>query len=90
LENRVPCVPVRNFDEVLADPQLNSRDFFQTVDHQEAGPLSYPGAPYRLSATPCRITRSAPALGQHNGEVLCGELGVDPSDLPEMARAEII
>ena len=90
LENRVPCVPVRNFDEVLTDPQLNSRDFFQTVDHQEAGPLSYPGAPYRLSATPCRITRSAPALGQHNGEVLCGELGVDPSDLPEMARAEII
>jgi len=90
LKSRVPCVPVRDFDEVLADPHLNTRGYFQTVEHRDAGQLTYPGPPYRLSATPCRTIRSAPALGQHNAEILCGELGLTPSDLPEMARAGII
>ena len=90
LENRIPCVPVRNFDEVLTDPHLSSRDYFQTLDHPNAGRWRYPGPPYRLSATPCRAIRPAPALGQHNAEILCGELRLPVSDLPEMARAGII
>ena len=90
LEKRIPCAPVRNFDEVLDDPQLNSRDYFQDIRHPEAGTLRHPGPPYRLSATPCRNMRPAPTLGQHNVEILCGELGMEPSELPEMARAGVI
>ena len=90
LENRIPCVPVRNFDEVLTDPQLTSRKFFQEVDHPEAGKLLHPGPPYRLSGSPCRTIRPAPLLGQHNREILCEELGLDPADLAEMALAGII
>jgi crotonobetainyl-CoA:carnitine CoA-transferase CaiB-like acyl-CoA transferase len=70
LENRVPCVPVKTFDEVLRDEQLNSRDYFQVVEHPAAGSYRYPGPPYRLSATPCRVVRPAPTLGQHNRQVL--------------------
>jgi len=90
LEKRIPCVPVRNFDEVLAEPQLNDRQFFQPLTHPEAGDLRFPGPPYRLAATPCRLIRPAPTLGQHNEEVLCGELGLDRAGLPAMARAGII
>ena len=90
LENRIPCAPVRNFDEVLDDAQLNSRDYFQDIGHPEAGSLRYPGPPYRLSATPCRNIRPAPTLGQHNLEILCDELGMEPSELPELARAGVI
>lgn len=90
LESRVPCVPVRNFDEVLSDPQLNSREYYQDIAHPEAGQLRYPGPPYRLSATPCRYVRPAPTLGQHNVEVFCGELGIDASTLPAMARSGMI
>jgi crotonobetainyl-CoA:carnitine CoA-transferase CaiB-like acyl-CoA transferase len=90
LENRIPCVPVRNFDEVLADPQLNARDYFRDLAHPEAGNLRYPGPPYRMAATPCRYVRPAPTLGQHNLEILCGELGLDASELPGMARAGMI
>ncbi|MDP6226840.1 MAG: CoA transferase [Dehalococcoidia bacterium] len=90
LENRIPCVPVLTFDEVLAEPQLNARNYFQDIEHPTAGTLRYPGAPYRLSGTPCRVVRPAPVLGQHNVEILCGELGLEPSGLPEMARAGVI
>ena len=90
LQNRIPCVPVRNFDEVLSDPHLNFRDYFQEIEHTDAGRLRYPGAPYRLSVTPCSVTRPAPSLGQHTAEILCDELGFAAADLPEMAQAGII
>ena len=100
LENRIPCMPVRTFDEVLADPQLNSREYFQEVDYREAGRgdsgghgpglIRHPGPPYRMSATPCRTVRPAPRLGQHNQEIFCGELGLERKELSELVRAQVI
>ena len=90
MEHRVPCVPVRTIDEVLEDSQLNSRDFFQELRHPEAEVFRYPGAPYRMEGTPCRYVRPAPTLGQHNEEVLCGELGVEPGRLAGMFRAGVL
>ena len=90
MKHRVPCVPVRTIDEVLEDSQLNSRDFFQELRHPEAEVFRYPGAPYRMEGTPCRYVRPAPTLGQHNEEVLCGELGVEPGRLAGMFRAGVL
>ena len=90
MEHRVPCVPVRTIDEVLEDSQLNSREFFQELRHPEAGVFRYPGAPYRMEGTPCRYVRPAPTLGQHNEEILCGELGVEPGRLAGMFRAGVL
>ena len=90
LEQRIPCVPVREFDEVLSDPHLNSRGYFQELGHPYAGNPRYPGTPYRMSATPCRFDRAAPTLGQHNQEVLAGELGLDSTELAAMAQASVI
>ena len=90
LEHRVPCVPVRTFDEVLSDPQFNVREYFQELVHPQAGSLRYPGPPYRFSATECRYVRPAPALGQHNEEVFCGELGIAAEVFQEMARTGVI
>ncbi len=72
IENRIPCVPVQTFDDVLEDPQLNARQFFQSVEHPDAGNYRYPGPPYRFSQTPCRAYQPAPRLGQHNKEVFAG------------------
>ncbi len=90
IENRVPCVPVREFDEVMADEQLNSRDYFREVDHPAAGVLRYPGAPFRLSATPCRVVRPAPSLGQHNEEILGGELGISENELRSLSEKGVV
>ena len=90
MEHRVPCVPVKTFDEVLDDPQLNSREFFQELGHAEAGTFRYPGPPFRMTGTPCYYARPAPTLGQHNRGILCGELGVEVSRLVDMARAGVI
>ena len=86
IENRVPCVPVREIDEVMADEQLSSRNYFRELSHPAAGALRYPGAPFRLSATPCRLVRPAPSLGQHNAEILGGELGITDDELGRLSQ----
>ena len=73
-QRRIPFAPVSTMGDLLASPHLKARGFFATLD---AGgtPVSAPGAPYRLSATPWAIRRPAPRLGEHTAEVLA-EVGL--------------
>lgn len=70
---------INTMEDVFADPHLRHRDFFETLDHPEAGPFEYPGPPFRPARTARSMTR-APLLGEHTAEVL-GELGYEPSDI---------
>lgn len=67
----IPFSVVRDSSQVAACPQLDSRNFFVEIRHADAGTLHYPGAPWQLSATPWRVDRPAPRLGEHTAEV-CG------------------
>jgi crotonobetainyl-CoA:carnitine CoA-transferase CaiB-like acyl-CoA transferase len=90
IEHDVPLSPVRSAKELVADEQLESRGFFVEIDHPVAGRLKYPGAPYKLSATPWKIRRRAPLLGEHNEEIYNGTLGYSQSELARMRQAGII
>ncbi|MCE2463858.1 MAG: CoA transferase, partial [Dehalococcoidia bacterium] len=72
---RVPCSPLLGPDELLDDPQLKAREFFVEADHPQAGRLTYPGAPFRMTQTPFWVRSPAPLLGQHNTEIYSGGLG---------------
>jgi crotonobetainyl-CoA:carnitine CoA-transferase CaiB-like acyl-CoA transferase len=62
----IPMVRVNDAAQILGSEQLAARGYFQQLDHPELGAANYPTVPYRLSATPVRLTRPAPALGQDN------------------------
>jgi formyl-CoA transferase len=85
-----PAAYYANAQDLMESPQLNARDFFQTIDHPRTGPLTYPTVPYRVSGIPWTAPEPAPFLGQHNQEVLCGDLGLTPEDLPDLRRAGVI
>ena len=68
-ENRISFQPVQTIGEVAESEHLRAREFWA-----EAGGVRLPGAPYKLSATPWRIWRRPPLLGEHTWEVL-GEVG---------------
>lgn len=58
-------------EEVLQDPHFIARGFAVEVEHPELGrTVTYPGAPYRFTASPWAISRRAPRLGEHNDEIL--------------------
>lgn len=72
---RIPCGPVYELDEVLADPQVHERHLLENTEfpgHDRPVPVSSPAA--RLSHSPADVRRGAPLLGQHTDEIL-SELG---------------
>lgn len=63
-------------EEAYEDPHFVERGFQVEVEHPELGRrVRYPGAPYKLPASPWRISRRAPKLGEHAAEIF-GELGL--------------
>jgi CoA:oxalate CoA-transferase len=70
----VPSGPVNSVAEVFTDPQILAQDMVLDVDHPGYGLVRMLGFPIKLSDTPCRVRRTAPALGEHSDEILA-ELG---------------
>ena len=84
----VPIAPYLTPGEVFDSPQQRERDFYQEVQHPEAGSHEYAGLPFRMSETPPALRR-APLLGEHNAQVY-GGLGYSLEELTMLARAEVI
>ncbi len=75
---RMPFALVPSVKDMLDDPHLAERNYFQRIDHPQAGELPYAGPPFRMTETPPQIER-APLLGEHNESVL-SELGYSKED----------
>jgi crotonobetainyl-CoA:carnitine CoA-transferase CaiB-like acyl-CoA transferase len=72
---RIPCGPVYDLDEVMADPQVRARKLLKDVEYPGGRkPIPVSATPMRLSETPGNIMHRAPQLGEHTDEVL-KELG---------------
>lgn len=69
-EYRVPCGPIQNVAEVVADPQLQSRDMFIETNHPSAGKVRMIGSPLKFSRTPVSYRYHPPNHGEHNQEIL--------------------
>ena len=88
---RIPYAMVRPPEALVDDPQLNDRGFFSDIEHPELGrTLPYPGGPIHFTATPWRIARRPPLLGEHNAEVYGDELGLDEDRLSALKQAGVI
>ncbi len=75
----------------LDDPQLRARGFFEPITHAVVGEQEFPGFPVRFSDGPQRYwTRPAPQLGEHNRDVLAGELGLADDDIARLEAAHVI
>lgn len=68
-----------NGEQLDNDPQLKHRNYYWDLDHSEIGKMSYGGLSIKMSATPYKITRSAPCLGEHT-EYVCTQILKMPTD----------
>jgi crotonobetainyl-CoA:carnitine CoA-transferase CaiB-like acyl-CoA transferase len=81
--------PVYELDEVFSDPQVRHLELVAELDQPGAGRVRILGFPGRASATPPRIARPAPLLGQHTAEVL-GELGLSREEIDRLAASGVV
>jgi crotonobetainyl-CoA:carnitine CoA-transferase CaiB-like acyl-CoA transferase len=87
----IPAAPVLHPREVVHNPQLRARGFFEAVAHPVTGTHELPGLPLRFSGVEAGWCRTpAPALGQHTAAVLVELLGVDEAELAELRRENVI
>ena len=86
----IPMGPINSAKDVMNNRQYAARRYFVEVDHEEAGKYRYAGWPYQMSATPPRVGRPAPLLGQHNQEVYCNCLGYSVEELGHLQRMRTI
>ncbi len=86
----VPAAADRYTGEMLADPQLRARGFWQTLERDFVGPLSHPAAPYRFRAEPLPVSTPAPTLGQHSRQVLTELLGLEAAELEALEAQGVI
>jgi crotonobetainyl-CoA:carnitine CoA-transferase CaiB-like acyl-CoA transferase len=84
--NDIPCGPINDYAHVFTDPQVVARGMVVDTDHPTLGKLRTLGSPIKLSATPARVGRAAPQLGEHTEEVL-REAGFDSSEIERLRRS---
>jgi glutaryl-CoA transferase len=86
----VPCGRINSVADALDDPHTAARDMIETVEHSTIGALKMLGIPFKFSDTACSVRRAPPTLGQHNDEILRGELGLDEKAIAELRQAKVI
>jgi benzylsuccinate CoA-transferase BbsE subunit len=88
---RQPYAIVQGPEAMFDDEQLAARGFFVEVEHPELGrTFRYPGAPYLFNGTPWRVRRRPPLLGEHTGEILHHELGMEPAEIAALYAQGIV
>ncbi|HEY0584048.1 MAG TPA: CoA transferase, partial [Chloroflexota bacterium] len=85
----VPCGVLNRLDQVLADEQIEAREFIRELPHTTAGSVRVTGSPMRFSKTPVRLERAGPLLGEHTLEVL-GALGLDERELADLEQVGVV
>jgi CoA:oxalate CoA-transferase len=88
-EAGVPCGPIYGVAEVFTDPQVIAQEMAIEIAQPGQGMIRVLGFPMKLQATPCRIRRPVPALGEHSDEIL-SELGYDHDECAALRDAKVI
>ncbi|MCY3592010.1 MAG: CoA transferase [Acidobacteria bacterium] len=91
----VPAAVLRNTLDVLYDPHLEARGYWQWRERAWVGDQPNPSAPFRPApedgrSRPYAVEWPAPTLGQHNREVLTRLLGLSEDELKVLERDKVI
>jgi crotonobetainyl-CoA:carnitine CoA-transferase CaiB-like acyl-CoA transferase len=81
---------VRHPMELLDDPHLEARGFWQWIERAYVGRHPQPSPPYREDGCPIAVRTPAATLGQYNEEVLGGLLGLSKAELERLAGDSVI
>ena len=85
----VPASPVLTADQLRDDPQLTARDFLRSVPHRTLGQVTVTSPTWRFRGVEPVVT-AAPALGEHNAEVLREILHISDERIDELTAAGVI
>ena len=88
--NNIPCAPVREIDEVAADPELPARHVVRNGTIADYDDIKVLGSAIKMSGLRGdEIPPHVPELGEHTAEVL-KRLGISADELDALRRDGIV
>jgi crotonobetainyl-CoA:carnitine CoA-transferase CaiB-like acyl-CoA transferase len=86
----VPAAAVLKAGDLARSDYLVVRGIVQRIEHREAGTHLYPILPVHIDGIEHRVRRPAPCFGEHNEEILGGELGLTGAQLADLSQRGVI
>jgi crotonobetainyl-CoA:carnitine CoA-transferase CaiB-like acyl-CoA transferase len=84
-EAGVPCGPVNDMLQALADPQTIAREMVIEVAHSSLGSVKTLGLPIKFSETPGKVRSGAPLYGEHTRAIL-STYGFGPDEIAALQQ----
>ena len=88
--NGVPAAATNKTSELLNDPHLAERGYWQWMERAVVGMQPNPSPPFRSNREPAKLHNPAPTLGQHNQQILIDELGITAAEFARLSKLGII
>ena len=85
----VPAGPIYSVPEALDDAHARARHMVQELPHAKVGRVQGLGNPVKMSETPARLDKVAPALGEDTDAIL-GELGFGQAEIATLRAAKVV
>ena len=82
----VPAEPVLTIPELVVDPHLTERGFWEEVTHRDSGTWTTEAPAWRFSRAPAHVRLPAPAFGEHNDYVFGELLGLSADEIVALER----
>jgi crotonobetainyl-CoA:carnitine CoA-transferase CaiB-like acyl-CoA transferase len=76
----IPCMPVQNIEDVMADPHLADIGFFGVAEHPSEGAYRTMNRPVSFGGSAFAIRTHAPRIGEHSAQILA-EAGLSPEEI---------
>lgn len=76
----IPCMPVQDIEDVLADPHLADVGFFGVAEHPSEGTYRTVNRPVSFGGSAFRVRTHAPRIGEHSAQVLA-EAGLSAEEI---------
>ncbi len=89
-EAGVAAMPCFNAEEVYKNPHLNYRQCWAKVVHPLIGEQVVLTPPWKLSATPVKVSSAAPLFGQHSSYVFRELLGMTDEEISRLEEEQVI
>ncbi len=85
----VPSAPINTIEQVFADPQVQSRQLLQSLQHPNIGCIPQVANPVKFSKTPINYQRPPPKLGESTWQIL-KDKGFSDSQIIQLVELGVV
>jgi crotonobetainyl-CoA:carnitine CoA-transferase CaiB-like acyl-CoA transferase len=89
-EAGVAAFPSMSGKDLIEDPHLNARGFFERLAHPEVGTRTHMGIPWLFNHAPNGVRWPAPLLGQDTDQVMGEVLGYDAHAIARLKDEQVL